>query len=71
MICQWRAGLASANNFDLRDTYKSRYFAITKFNNCFIIRSPSLFFKECLWEAKRSAIFAQERLQEGEKRGFI
>ena len=33
------------------------YFAITEFNNCFIIRSPSLFFKEHLWEAKRSAIF--------------
>ena len=29
---------------DLRDTDKSRYFAITEFNNCFIIRSPSLFF---------------------------
>ena len=25
-------------------TDKSRYFAITEFNNCFIIRSPSLFF---------------------------
>ena len=30
---------------DLWDTDKSRYFAITEFNNCFIIRSPSLFFK--------------------------
>ena len=29
---------------DLRDTDKSRYFAITEFNNCFIIRSLSLFF---------------------------
>ena len=29
---------------DLRDTDKSRYFAITEFNNFFIIRSPSLFF---------------------------
>ena len=29
---------------DLRDTDKSRYFAIAEFNNCFIIRSPSLFF---------------------------
>ena len=29
---------------DLRDTDKSRYFAITLFNNCFIIRTPSLFF---------------------------
>ena len=28
---------------DLRDTDKSRYFAITEFNNCFINRSPSLF----------------------------
>ena len=27
---------------DLRDTDKSRYFAITEFNNCFIIRSPNL-----------------------------
>ena len=45
----------------LRDTDKSRYFAITEFNNnnyyCFIIRSPSLFFNEYLWEAKQSAIF--------------
>ena len=57
---------------DLRDTDKSRYFAITEFNDCFImIRSPSLFFKEYLREAKRSAIFTQERSQEGEKRGFI
>ena len=31
---------------DLRDSGKSRYFAITEFNNCFIIRSPSLFFNE-------------------------
>ena len=29
---------------DLRDTDKSRYFATTEFNNCFIISSPSLFF---------------------------
>ena len=28
---------------DLRDTDKSRYFAITEFNNCLISRSPSLF----------------------------
>ena len=30
---------------DLRDTDKSQYFAITELNNCFIIRSPSLFFQ--------------------------
>ena len=29
---------------DLRDIGKSRYLAITGFNNCFIIQSPSLFF---------------------------
>ena len=28
---------------DVRDTGKSQYFAITEFNNCFIIPSPSLF----------------------------
>ena len=28
----------------LRDTDKSQYFATIEFNNCFIIRSPSLFF---------------------------
>ena len=31
---------------DLRDTDKSGYFAITEFNNCFIIRSLSLFFNK-------------------------
>ena len=43
--------------FELRDTDKSRYFAITEFNNCFIIRSPGLFFNEYLLEAKRSFSF--------------
>ena len=42
---------------DLRDTGKSRYFVIIEFNNSFIIWSPSLFFNEYLWEAKRSAFF--------------
>ena len=36
---------------DLRDTDESRYFAITEFNNCFIIRSLSLFFNKYLWKA--------------------
>ena len=49
---------------DLRDTDKSRCFEIAEFNNCFIIRSPSLFFKTYPREAKRSAIFTQERSQE-------
>ena len=44
---------------------------ITEFNNYFIIRSASLFFHEYPREAKRSAIFMQEQLQEGEKRGFF
>ena len=39
LICQRRADQI----IYLRDTDKSRYFATTEFNNCFIIRSPSLF----------------------------
>ena len=35
------------------------------------IRSPSLLFNEYPREAKRSAIFTQERSQEGEKHGFL
>ena len=31
---------------DLRDSNISQYFAITEFNNCFIIGSQSLFLKE-------------------------
>ena len=30
-----------------------------------------VFFNEYPWEAKRSAIFTQERSQEGEKHGFL
>ena len=52
---------------DLLASHKSRYFPITEFNNCFIIRSPSLFFNG----AKRSAFFTQERSQEGENHGFV
>ena len=42
---------------DLRDTDKSRYFAITEFNNCFIIRSPSLFFIIIFSDSFREAIY--------------
>ena len=38
MICQWRANQV----LDLRDTDKSRYFAITEFNNVFIILKRSV-----------------------------
>ena len=71
MICLWRADQLFAEADDLRDTDKSRYFVITEFNNCFIIRSSSFFFNEYSWEAKRSAIFTQEQSQEGEKHGFL
>ena len=37
-------GSARTKIIDLQDTDKSRYFAIPEFNNCFIIRSPNLFF---------------------------
>ena len=35
--------MGSGKYFDLRDTDKSRYLAITEFNDCFIIRSPRIF----------------------------
>ena len=41
IICQSRR---LRQIIDLQDTDKSGYFAKTEFNNCFIIRSPSLFF---------------------------
>ena len=41
IICQSRR---IRQKIDLRDIVKSRYFAITEFNKCFIIRSLSLFF---------------------------
>ena len=43
---------------DLRDTDRSRHFAITEFNNCFIIRSPGFFFHILItsWQLKE-AIF--------------
>ena len=34
---------------------------MTEFNNCFIFRSPNLFFNEYFREAKRSSIFTQEK----------
>ena len=49
-------------------TDKSRYFAITEFNDYFNIQSPSLFFDKYL---RQAAIFTQYRAQEGEKRAFI
>ena len=51
---------------DRRDTDKLRYFAITEFINCFIIRSPFFrFIKDAkslsACSGNRSAIFTQER----------
>ena len=46
---------------DLRDIDKSQYFAITEFDNCFIIRSPSLFLylnHSLTAHPKRPAIFS-------------
>jgi len=48
VICQWRADWLRQID---RDTNKSRHFAITEFNNCFIIQSPSLFFDKYPREA--------------------
>ena len=54
VICLWWADqyylpkLKAESIIGLRDADKSRYFAITEFNHCFIIRSPSCFFLN-LW----------------------
>ena len=50
VICQWRPII------DLRDADKARYFAIAEFNNCFLIRSPSLFFKLIITASKRALV---------------
>ena len=47
----WRA--AEANNGCARH-WQIAIFAITEFNNCFIIRLPSLFFNEYLWKRVRA-----------------
>ena len=44
----------SGEQNNLWDTDKLRYFAITEFNNCFIIRSPSLFLRNIF--GKRSDV---------------
>ena len=55
MICQWRADQLFAESrmlrqiIYLRDTNKSRYFAITEFNNRFITRSRSLTERRKAW----------------------
>ena len=69
VICQsWRL----RQIIDLRDTDKSRYFAITQFNNCFIIFSHWVcFFNEYPQKAKRSAIFTQKWSQQAEKHSFL
>ena len=54
----------------LRDTDKSRYFAITDIDSIIVLSFDDRVFFSLLC-AKKSAIFTQERLQEGEKRGFI
>ena len=56
---------------DLRDTDKSRYFAITEFNDCLSFDHRVCFFNEYPWEGKRSAIFTLERSQEEEKHGYL
>ena len=63
---------AEASNItDLRDTDKSRYFAITEFKDCFIIRPTSLFVMNLFGKRSDLSFFTQERPQEGEKRCFV
>ena len=69
MICLWQADQLFAEAEG-----KSRYFAITEFNNnlFLFIRSDTEFvFYWISLGSKRSAIFTQQRSQEGEKHGFF
>ena len=67
IICQRRR---LRQKIDARDTGKSRYFAITEFNNCFIIWSPSLFFNDHLRDAKRFAFFRARTIARRRKEWF-
>ena len=40
-------------------TDKSRYFGITEFNNGYIIRSPTVFLRVCVWESQAGGETAQ------------
>ena len=63
---------AEASNItDLRDTDKSRYFAITEFKDCFIIRPTSLFVMNIFGKRSDLSFSTQERPQEGEKPCFV
>ena len=63
---------AEASNItDLRNTDKSRYFAITEFKDCFIIRPTSLCVMNIFGKRSDLSFFTQERPQEGEKRCFV
>ena len=73
-ICLWRADqlqLICDQIIDLRDSDESRYFAITSSIIVLSFDHRVCFFNEHPREAKRSAIFTQERSQEGEKHGFL
>ena len=72
MLCLWRADqlFAEAEGgqiIDLRDTDKSRYFAMTEFNNCFIIRSPSLFFLRNILGKRSDLPFSRKSNHKKEK----
>ena len=61
---RWRMHERSHSGHETRNTQAVR-------NNCLSFYHRVCCSNEYLREAKRSAIFTQERLQEGEKRGFI
>ena len=64
IICQTRK---LRQIMDLQDTDKSWYFAITKFKNCFITRSPSLFFKDYIFGKWSNLPFSRKSDRKKEK----
>ena len=56
---------------DLRDTDKSRCFEIAEFKNCFIIRSPSLFFLMDILGKRSDLLFSRKSDSKKRKHGFL
>ena len=56
---------------DLRDTEKSRYFAITEFNIVLSFYHQVCFLINIFGKRNDLPFLTKEQLQEGEKRGFV
>ena len=70
-MLSWFVSGERINYLPMLKSEANNWSAITEFNNCFIIQSPSLFFNEYLREAKPSAIFHARAITEKRKVWFV